>query len=80
MSGDGLQTAMSVWLVVLGMVLAVASWLRWARAERAMRRHEPLPSTPVGAVVAAGVLVVGILFLLAQRTFVRGMMGGAVKG
>ncbi len=62
--GDGLQTAMSVWLVALGMVLAVASWLRWARAERAMRRHEPLPSTPVGAVVAVGVLVVGVLFLL----------------
>ena len=61
---DGLQTAMSVWLVVLGMVLAVASWLRWARAERAMRRHEPLPATPIGAVVAAGVLVVGVLFLL----------------
>ena len=61
---DSLQTAMSVWLVVLGMLLAVASWLRWARAERAMRRHEPLPSTPVGAVVAAGVLVVGVLFLL----------------
>ena len=62
--GEGLQTAMSVWLVVLGMVLAVGSWLRWARAERAMRRREPLPSSPIGAVVAFGVLAVGGLFLL----------------
>ena len=61
---EALQTAMSVWLVALGMLLAVASWWRWARSERAMRRHEPLPSSPIGAVVAVGVLVVGALFLL----------------
>lgn len=59
-----LQTAMSVWLVVLGIVLAAASWWRWARSERAMRRGEPLPSVPVGAFVAGGVLGVGVLFLL----------------
>lgn len=61
---EALQTAMSVWLVALGMLLAVASWWRWARSERAMRRHEPLPASPIGAVVAVGVLVVGALFLL----------------
>jgi putative membrane protein len=61
---EELQTAMSVWLVALGMLLSVASWWRWARAERAMRRHEPLPSSPIGAVVALGVLAVGALFLL----------------
>lgn len=61
---DSLQTAMSVWLVVLGIVLAAASWLRWARSERAMRRGEPLPSSPIGAVVAGGVFAVGALFLL----------------
>jgi putative membrane protein len=61
---EGLQTAMSVWLVALGMLLAVASWWRWASSERAMRRGEPLPSSPIGAVVAVGVLAVGALFLL----------------
>ena len=61
---EALQTAMSVWLVLLGLVLAAASWWRWASSERAMRRGEPLPSSPIGAVVAGGVLAVGVLFLL----------------
>jgi putative membrane protein len=61
---SALQTVMSVWLVGLGMVLAGGSWWRWASSERAIRRGEPLPASPIGAVVALGVLVVGVLFLL----------------
>lgn len=60
----GLQTALAVVLIVLGLLGAVVSWLRWAATERAMRTHVPLPSTAplawlalVLVVVAAGLVV-----------------------
>ncbi len=60
----GLQTALSVVLVVLGLLGAGAAWVRWAATERAMRLHRPLPSTSVLVwislvlmVVAAGLVV-----------------------
>lgn len=37
---------------------------RWARAERAMRRREPLPGPALSAVVAFGLLVVGSVVLV----------------
>lgn len=60
----GLQSALAVTLVVLGLLGAGVSWLRWAAAERAMRLHEPLPGTTALAwlavvlmLVAAGLVV-----------------------
>lgn len=60
----GLQTALAVTLVLLGLGCAAASWVRWARTERAMRRRTPLPSTTVIAwfalvlvLVAAGLVI-----------------------
>ena len=60
----GLQTTLSVILVVLGLLGAGAAWGRWAATERAMRLRRPLPSTAVLAwfalvlmVVAAGLVV-----------------------
>ena len=60
----GLQTALAVALVVLGLLGAAAAWLRWAATERAMRLHASLPGTATLAwlalvlmVVAAGLLV-----------------------
>ena len=60
----GLQTALAIVLVVLGLLGAAASWLRWAATERAMRLRRPLPSTAVLVwislvlmVVAAGLVV-----------------------
>ena len=35
----GLQTALAVALVVLGLLGAATAWVRWAAAERAMRLH-----------------------------------------
>jgi putative membrane protein len=59
-----LQTTLALVLVLLGLACGVASWLRWARTERAMRRLEPLPSTAplawfalVMVLVAAGLVV-----------------------
>ena len=54
----GLQTALAVTLVVLGLLGAAASWLRWAATERAMRLHAPLPGTATLAWLALAVMVV----------------------
>jgi putative membrane protein len=60
----GLQSVLAVALVVLGLLGAAASWLRWAAAERAMRLGQPLPGTTALAwfalvlvLVAAGLVV-----------------------
>lgn len=61
------QRALAILLLVLGMMSALAAWLRWAAAERAIRRAGPLPSFALGAlftlvlIVAASVLVVVML-------------------
>ncbi|GAA1937362.1 YidH family protein [Nocardioides hwasunensis] len=63
----GLQTALAVTLVLLGLLGAAASWVRWAAAERAMRLGRPLPGTialawfSLALVVVAALLVVLVL-------------------
>lgn len=61
-----LQTALAVTLVLLGLAGAGTAWLRWAAAERAMRRHEPLPSTAPLAWVSLVLMVVaaGLVLLV----------------
>ena len=65
--GDPLRRTLALLLLALGLVCGAASWVRWARAERALRRHEPLPATPVaaallslGVISCVGLLVVGL--------------------
>jgi len=61
---DGLQRGLAAVFVVLGLACAVSAWMRWARAERAMRRNEPLPSSRFGVVLAAVVVVAGVALLV----------------
>ena len=56
----GLQTAVAVVLVVLGLLGAGAAWVRWAATERAMRTRRPLPSTAVLAWIALVLMAVAI--------------------
>jgi putative membrane protein len=58
------QHVLAVLLVGLGMVAAVAAWVRWALAERAMRRSRPLPGFGYG-VLLASVIVLAALLLVA---------------
>ena len=44
-------------LIALGGLLALGSYGRWQRVERAMRLGEPLPESPLPKVLAAGVVV-----------------------
>lgn len=54
-------------LVVLGLLCATVSWLRWARAEQALRQDQPLPAFPLGAVLAFGVGAVAVVLLAVIR-------------
>ena len=62
---DALQRGLAALLVCSGLVCAVASWLRWARSERAMRHEEPLPDFSLGFVLSAVVVVVAVAALAA---------------
>lgn len=53
-----LQSVLAVALVVLGLLGAGVSWLRWAATERAMRLRRPLPGTAALAWLAVALMVV----------------------
>lgn len=48
-------------LVGLGAVVAAASLLHWRANERAMRRGDPLPRSPMPFILAGGVVAVGVI-------------------
>jgi putative membrane protein len=52
-------------LVVLGIVTAGASWVRWALSERSMRRGDPLPSFGVGVLFAVVLVAAAVVLLVA---------------
>ena len=53
------------WVPLLGDPLcAVAGWLRWARAERAMRVGAPLPGLAIAAVLTLATVVAGLALLV----------------
>jgi inner membrane protein YidH len=54
----GLQSALAVVLVVLGLLGAAVAYVRWALTERAMRLHRPLPGTAALAWLALALMVV----------------------
>jgi len=54
----GLQSALAAALVVLGLLGAGVSWLRWAATERAMHLRRPLPGTAALAWLAVVLMVV----------------------
>ena len=56
-----LRTIVALGLIVLGAVIGLGSFVRWARVERAMRRHEPLPSFGLGVVMTAALVVVAVI-------------------
>lgn len=60
----GVQRSLAALLVVLGLVSAAAAWLRWARAERALRRQEPLPASNFNIILAVGVIAAAVVLLV----------------
>ncbi|MEV0974374.1 YidH family protein [Microtetraspora glauca] len=54
------QYAIAMLLAALGMLSALAAWIRWARAERAIRRGDPLPHFGFGALFGIVVVVAAV--------------------
>ena len=61
---ESLQRALAALLVLLGLLCAVASWLRWALAERAMRRGEALPASQLGEALVVVLVVICVAILV----------------
>ncbi len=59
-----LRLAAAVLLVGLGVLAPVLAWVGWARAERAMRRGEPLPAPSAFGLLVVGVAAAGVLVLV----------------
>ena len=47
--------------VAAGLVAVVQSWIGWARTERAVRRAEPLPGSPVSSAILTAGMLLGII-------------------
>jgi len=60
---DGYRPLAAV-LIVLGMASSGTAFFRWMTNERAMRRGQPLPGLALGAVLAAGIALVGVGLLI----------------
>jgi putative membrane protein len=52
---------LAVPLIVIGAILAVASYLEWQRNQRALRQGKPLPRSPLPRILAASVTVMAII-------------------
>ncbi len=56
-------------LIALGALVALTSFRQWRANERAMRRREPLPSSPMTAVLSIGI---GLVAVIAVVLVIRG--------
>ena len=56
----GARTGLAVAALVLSLVLAVASYVRWVRVQDAMRRGDPLPRPLAVPLLATGIAVAGV--------------------
>lgn len=54
----------SVVLIVCGLITGIGAIIRWARAERALRLHRPLPSSPMVPVVTLGLVIIAVIGLV----------------
>ncbi len=51
-------------LIALGAALAITSYRYWQQNERAMRRSEPLPRSPMPLVLSIGIGVIAIIAVI----------------
>ncbi|TYL44852.1 DUF202 domain-containing protein [Nocardioides sp. BGMRC 2183] len=63
--GRSAQVVLVALLAILGMVAALAAWARWAMSERAIRHQRALPSFGFAVLVAIGLVVAAVVFLIA---------------
>jgi putative membrane protein len=61
---SGGRRLLGIPLIALGAVVAAVSLRFWRANERAMRRGEPLPRSPMPLVLTAGIVVVGVMAVI----------------
>jgi putative membrane protein len=65
---SGWKAVVSSLLLIAGMLATTASWVHWARTERAVRLGEPLPSRgPLTLLLASAIAVTVVLLLVGLR-------------
>ena len=65
---DGARRLLVTILVVLGAIASGAAFVRWARAELALRESRPLPAPSLAPLLAFGLVVVGAIIVVAIIT------------
>jgi putative membrane protein len=60
----GLRRGLAVGLILVGAVLAATAFSRWYRAERALRREDPLPLPGLAPLLAYGVAGAALVALV----------------
>ncbi len=58
------RTVLAVTLVLLGGLVTALAMVRWARVERAMRTHQPLPAFSLGFLITGAVIVGAVLLAI----------------
>ncbi|TGD90480.1 DUF202 domain-containing protein [Mycolicibacterium sp. CH28] len=65
-----LRLTITILLLVLSLIVTTGSYLRWDRAERALRENRPLPADPMPRIIVAGVAIIvvatAVLVFLAE--------------
>ena len=51
-------------LIALGALVALTSYRQWRANERAMRRRQPLPTSPMSAVLSIGIGVISVIAIV----------------
>lgn len=62
---EWIRTTLAVALVLLGGLTTALALVRWARVERAMRTHQPLPAFTLGYLTVAAVVIGAALLAVA---------------
>ena len=52
------RIAITVLLLALSLVVTVGAYVRWDRAERAMREKQPLPTDPLPRIIVSGAAII----------------------
>ncbi len=52
------RIVITVLLLVLSLVVTAGAYVRWDRAERAMREKRPLPTDPLPRIIVAGAAII----------------------
>ena len=67
-----LRIAITVFLLILSLVVTVGAYIRWDRAERALRESRSLPMDPLPRLMVAGVAIIvaaaAVLIFLAETS------------